>query len=105
MIPVYYYLLLSAALFSIGLLGALSKKNAILVLMSIELMLSATGINLVAFSHYLSPEAPAFLRGQVFALFVMVIAASEAGLGLAIILLLFRMKKTITVDKFNLLKG
>lgn len=105
MVPLTYYLVLAAALFSIGLLGALSKKNAILILMSVELMLGAAGINLVAFSHFMSPEAPAFLRGQVFALFVMVIAAAEAGLGLAIILLLFRMKKTIAVDKFNLLKG
>lgn len=101
-IPVTYWLFLAAVLFSIGLYGALSKRNAILILMSIELMLNAANINFVAFSHYITPET---LKGQVFAIFVMVVAASEVGMGLALVLLLFRRRNTVEVDQFNLLKG
>jgi len=101
-IPLTYYLILAAALFSVGLYGALSKRNAILVLMSIELMLNAANINLVAFSGYVTPET---LRGQAFAIFIMVIAASEVGLGLALVLLLYRQRGTVEVDQFNMLRG
>lgn len=86
MIPLYYYLILSAALFSIGLAVALSRRNAIMVLMGIELMLNAGNLNLVAFGFH----DPDFMRGQFFALFVIVVAAAEAAVGLAIVMRVYR---------------
>jgi NADH-quinone oxidoreductase subunit K len=88
------YLILSAALFTIGLIGVIVRRNMIVVLMCIELMLNAVNINLVAFSHRLSS-----LEGQVFAIFIITIAAGEAAVGLAIIIQLYRLKTTLNVDE------
>jgi NADH:ubiquinone oxidoreductase subunit K len=96
-----HYLILSAILFSIGLYGALAKHNAIVILMSIEIMLSAINIALVAFSRYIVPIA---LTGQVFALFAMAIAAAETAVGLAIIIAIYRNKETIDANKIDLMK-
>ncbi len=94
------YLMLSATLFSIGLIGVVIRRNMITVLMAIELMLNAVNINLVAFSQRLSS-----LEGQVFAIFVITIAAGEAAVGLAIIIQLYRLKSTINVDEARTLNG
>jgi NADH:ubiquinone oxidoreductase subunit K len=96
-----HYLILSAVLFSIGLYGALAKRNAIVILMSIELMLNAVNIALVAFSRYI---VPVLLTGQVFTIFVMVVAAAEAAVGLAIIISIYRYRETIDATKINLMK-
>ncbi|MBI2857025.1 MAG: NADH-quinone oxidoreductase subunit NuoK [Chloroflexi bacterium] len=96
-----HYLVLSAIIFSIGLYGALSRRHAVVILMCIELMLNAANIALVAFSRYLVPP---MLTGQVFALFVIVVAAAEAVVGLAIIMAIYRNRKTIEVDKIDLMK-
>ncbi len=96
-----HYLVLSAILFSIGLYGALAKHNAIVILMSIEIMLSAVNIALVAFSRYIVPTA---LTGQVFALFAMAVAAAETAVGLAIIISIYRNKETIDANKIDLMK-
>lgn len=101
MIPLDHFLFLSAALFSIGVVVAITKKNAIIVLMGIELILNAANINLVAFSRF----DPQMLQGQVFTLFVMVIAAAEAAVALAIVLKIYNHFKTIDLDKLNKLKG
>jgi NAD(P)H-quinone oxidoreductase subunit 4L len=96
-----HYLALSAILFSIGLYGALAKHNAIVILMSIEIMLSAVNISLVAFSRYIVPME---LTGQVFSLFAMAIAAAETAVGLAIIIAIYRNKETIDANKIDLMK-
>ena len=96
-----HYLVLSAILFSIGLYGALAKHNAIVILMSIEIMLSAVNIALVSFSRYVVPTA---LTGQVFALFAMAVAAAETAVGLAIIISIYRNKETIDANKIDLMK-
>jgi NADH-quinone oxidoreductase subunit K len=95
----YHYLVLSAALFTIGLIGVMVRRNIIIILMSIELMLNAVNINLAAFSHQLHNAA-----GQVFAIFVIVVAAAEAAVGLGIILAFFRNKETLNVDEMDILK-
>ncbi len=95
------YLVLSAILFCIGLFGALTKRNAVIILMSIELMLNAANISLVAFSRFVTP---ALLTGQVFAIFVMVVAAAEVAVGLAIILAIYRGMADIDVNNINLMK-
>jgi NADH-quinone oxidoreductase subunit K len=100
MITLSHYLILAAILFVIGVAGVLMRRNVIIILLSIELMLSAVNINLVAFSHYL--ENPA---GQVFVFFVMTVAAAEATLGLAIVVALFRNLETVNVDEINQMKG
>ena len=92
-------LLFSALLFSAGVYGVLARRNAIMVLMAIELMLNAVNVNLVAFSASLGD-----IDGQVFALFVIAVAAAEVGIGLAIVILLFRTRESINVDEVNLLK-
>jgi NADH:ubiquinone oxidoreductase subunit K len=94
------YLILSAFLFCTGIYGVLARKNAVLVLMSIELMLNAVNINLVAFSAFRDAVA-----GQVFALFVITIAAAEVGVGLAIVLLIYRNERTSDLDEVDQLKG
>ena len=99
MIHLPLVLLFSAFLFSAGVYGVLARKNAIMVLMAIELMLNAVNVNLVAFSAWLGD-----LDGQVFALFVIAVAAAEVGIGLAIVILLFRTRESINVDEVNLLK-
>ena len=96
-----HYLILSAVLFSIGLFGALTKRNAVIILMSIELMLNAVNITLIAFSSYV---VPALLTGQIFAIFVMVVAAAEVAVGLAIILAIYRGLANIDVNNINLMK-
>ena len=94
-----FLLIFAAVLFSCGVYGVLARRNAVLVLMSIELMLNAVNVNLVAFSGYLKT-----LTGQVFALFVITVAAAEVGIGLAIVILIYRNRETINVDEVNLLK-
>ena len=101
MMQLEYFLLLSAALFCIGIYGLVTSRNAIRVLMSIELMLNAVNINLMAFSNYLDPSTA---RGQVFSVFVISIAAAEAAVGLAIVLAIYRNRDTVDMEQFNLLK-
>jgi NADH:ubiquinone oxidoreductase subunit K len=99
MIPLPLVLIFAAALFATGVYGVLARRNAVLVLMSIELMLNAVNVNLVAFAQYLRN-----ITGQVFALFVITVAAAEVGIGLAIIILIYRNRETINVDDVDLLK-
>lgn len=98
--PVSFFLVLSALLFSIGIYGVLAREHAVLVLLSIELMLNAVNINLVAFSALLENN----LEGQVFALFVIAVAAAEVGVGLAIVILIYRNRQTVDVDDMSLMK-
>ena len=99
MIRLPFLLLFSALLFSAGVYGVLARRNAVMVLMAIELMLNAVNVNLVAFSSSLRD-----VGGQVFALFVIAVAAAEVGIGLAIVILLFRNRSSINVDEVNLLR-
>lgn len=101
MIPLSYYLTLSAILFGIGLIGVLLRKNAIAILFSVEIMLNSANLNLVAFSKYITPSQAS---GQMFALFVMAIAAAEVAVGLAIILMIYRNMQSIDLDKLNIFK-
>lgn len=96
-----FFIFLSAALFGIGIYGAISKRNVIAVLVSIELMLAAVNINLVAFNKYLTPDA---FIGQIFAIFVITVAAVEVGLGLALIIALTRKRGTTKLDELDWLK-
>jgi len=100
MVPLNWYLMLSAVVFMIGVFGFLTRRNIIIMFMSIELMLNAVNISLVAFSHYLQD-----MRGQILALFIITVAAAEAVIGLAIIIALFRNKDTVHVDEMNEMKG
>ena len=101
MIPLSYYLILSALLFLIGVVGIfLNRKNIITILMAIELMLLAVNMNFIAFSYFLGD-----LAGQVFVFFILTVAAAESAIGLAIIILVFRNNKSINVDELNRLKG
>jgi NADH-quinone oxidoreductase subunit K len=95
----YHYLVLSAALFMIGVIGVVVRRNIIIILMSIELMLNAVNINLAAFSYQLQNAA-----GQVFAIFVIAVAAAEAAVGLGIILAFYRNKETLNIDEMNLMR-
>lgn len=97
------FLLLAAVLFCIGVYGVLARRNGVLVLMSVELILNAVNINLVAFGRHLGDAAGA--TGQVFALFVITVAAAEVGVGLAIVLLIYRNKTSIDLDRMEELKG
>jgi NADH-quinone oxidoreductase subunit K len=99
MIPLSYYVTLSVIVFITGLVGVLIRRNIIIILLSVELMLNATNINFVAFSHYLHNVA-----GQVFVFFALTVAAAEVAVGLAIIIALYRSKSSINVDEFQLLK-
>lgn len=101
MIRLPIVLFFSAGLFAVGIYGVLARRNAVLVLMSIELMLNAVNVNLVAFSQLLQDTA---MTGQIFALFVVTVAAAEVGIGLAIVILIFRNRETINVDEINLLR-
>ena len=100
-IGIEHFLILSAVLFCIGLYGALAKRNAVVVLMCIEIMLNAVNIALVAFSRYIVPP---LLTGHIFAIFVMTVAAAEVVVGLAIIIVLYRGRETIDVEKMDLMK-
>jgi NADH:ubiquinone oxidoreductase subunit K len=99
MIRLPFLLVFSALLFSAGVYGVLARRNAVMVLMAIELMLNAVNVNLVAFSAHLQDVA-----GQMFALFVIAVAAAEVGIGLALVILLFRNRASINVDEVSLLK-
>lgn len=101
-IPLSWYLLLAAALFSIGFYGVLSRRNAVAILMGVELMLNAVNINLLAFWRYIRPEE---LTGQIFAIFVLTVAAAEAAVGLALIISIYRNRQTINIEEIDLLKG
>ncbi len=94
------FLILSAVLFAIGVYGVLARRNGVLVLMSIELILNAVNINLVAFGSYVSS-----ISGEVFALFVITVAAAEVGVGLAILLLLYRNRRSVDLSEADLMKG
>jgi NADH:ubiquinone oxidoreductase subunit K len=94
-----HFLILSAVLFSIGLYGVLAKRNAVIILMSIEIMLTAVNIAMVAFSRYSN-----VITGQVFVIFIMVVAAAEVAVGLALIITIYRRKKTVDAEKFDLMK-
>ncbi len=100
-VPLENFLVLSAALFSIGVYGVLARRNAILILMSVELMLNAVSINMVAFAVY---TAPSLFVGIIFAVFVITIAAAEVGLALGIVLRVFRNRGTAMVDEIDSLK-
>lgn len=100
-VNLYSYLMLSVIVFAIGLFGVLGRRNTIVMLMSLELMATAVNINLVALSRYLTPEQ---YTGQLFAAFVMVVSAAEVGLGLAIVLAVYRRLHTVDPDKVNLMK-
>jgi NADH-quinone oxidoreductase subunit K len=101
MIALHHYLVLSALLFAIGVIGIfLNRKNLIVLLMAIELMLLAVNMNFVAFSHYRND-----LAGQLFVFFILTVAAAESGIGLAILVVLFRNLSTIDVDEIDSLKG
>ena len=98
-IPLSYYLVLSGIVFLTGVVGVLLRRNIIIILLSIELMLNATNINFVAFSQYFHD-----VGGQVFVFFALTVAAAEVAVGLAIIIALYRAKSTINIDEFQLLK-
>ncbi len=99
MVPIEYYLYLSATLFTIGVLGVLYRRNAIIVFMCIELMLNAVNLLMVAFSNYLNDGA-----GQVFVFFIMAVAAAEVAVGLAILIMMYRNTKTTDINVLNRLK-
>ncbi|MEX2556800.1 MAG: NADH-quinone oxidoreductase subunit NuoK [Actinomycetota bacterium] len=96
-----WVLTLGALLFSIGIYGVLARRNAVLVLMSIELMLNAVNINLIAFGSFFQDQLAV---GQIFALFVIAVAAAEVGIGLAIVLMIYRNRETVNLDEVDLLK-
>ena len=100
MVPTAWYLILSAILFSMGVAAFLIKRNVITIFMSIELMLNAVNLSFVAFAHMWHQ-----IQGQIFVFFVMVVAAAEAAVGLAIIIAIFRTRKTLNVDQINLLNS
>jgi NADH-quinone oxidoreductase subunit K len=100
-IPLSWYLIVSAALFCIGLYGVLSRRNAIAVLMGVELMLNSVNVNLVAFWRYLTPDQ---VFGQVFAFFVLTVAAAEAAVGLALIISVYRSRQSVDVESIDSLK-
>ena len=99
MLELNYFLVLSALLFSIGVVGVLVRRNAMIIFMCIELMLNAINISLVAFSSFLGND-----NGQIFVFFVLTVAAAEAAVGLAIVISLFRNKESLDIDKINILK-
>ena len=101
MIPLSWYLILSAVLFSIGLFGVLARKNAIAILLGVELMLNAVNINLVAFWRY---GDVSLMAGQVFAIIVFAVAAAEVAVGLALVISIYRRRNTIIADEIDLLK-
>ncbi|HLI28849.1 MAG TPA: NADH-quinone oxidoreductase subunit NuoK [Chloroflexota bacterium] len=103
-----HFLILGAALFCLGTFGALARRNAVVVLMSIELMLNGLNITFVAFNRYLAPSfgpAASAWAGQVFALFIIAVAAAEAALGLAIVIAVYRLRHTVQVDQIDLMRG
>jgi NADH-quinone oxidoreductase subunit K len=101
MIPLSWYLILAAGLFCVGLYGALARRNALAILMGIELMLNAVNLNLVAFWRYLTPN---LITGQVFVLIVLAVAASEAAVGLALIISIYRRRSTVAAEDIDMMK-
>lgn len=101
MVPLEHILIFSAILFCIGLYGVMARRSAVLVLMSVELMLNAVAVNLVAFGFRLDPQ---HFSGIVFAVFVITVAAAELGLGLAIVLRVYRMRSSVNVDEIDLMR-
>ena len=99
MVPLTHYLIFSATLFSIGVLGVLIRRNAIVVFMCVEIMLNAVNISLIAFDRYLNQH-----DGQIFSFMVICVAAAEVSVGLAIVIALFRNKETVNLDEINLMK-
>jgi NADH-quinone oxidoreductase subunit K len=100
MITLSHYLILAAALFTLGVIGVFVRRNAIVIFMCIELMLNAVNLTFIAIAHHLQA-----LEGQIFVFFVMTVAAAEVAVGLAIIVVIFRNRQTILVDEIDLLKG
>src|SRR4029453_10860830 len=101
-VPLSWVLIVAGALFCIGLFGALSRRNTVGILLGVELMLNAVNINLIAFWRYLEPQ---LVAGQVFALFVITVAAAEAAVGLAMIIAIYRTRLTVNADEVDTLKG
>ena len=101
MIPISWYLVVAAALFSIGLFGVLARKNAVAILLGVELMLNAVNINLVTFWRYNAPET---VTGQVFAIIVFAVAAAEVAVGLALVISIYRNRKTVIADDLDMMK-
>ncbi|HOA22757.1 MAG TPA: NADH-quinone oxidoreductase subunit NuoK [Aggregatilineales bacterium] len=101
MIPLHWYLIVAGALFCLGLYGILARRNAVAILMSIELVLNSVNLNLVAFWRYLAPET---VNGQMFAIIVFAVAAAEAAVGLGLIISIYRNRQTVIVEDINLLK-
>ncbi len=119
-IPVWWYLLVAAALFAIGLYGTVTRQNAVNVLMGVELMLNAVNLNAVALWRYITPTVPAAgtgaagestaaylanVDGQIFALFIIALAAAEAAVGLALIIAIYRNRQSVQLDDFSLMQG
>jgi len=102
MIPLSWYLLLAAALFCLGLFGVVSRRNAVAILMSVELMLNAVNINLVAFWRYTTPDRS---TGLVWAVFVLTVAAAEAAVGLALVISIYRSRDSVVAEELDLLKN
>ncbi len=100
MVPLSHYIILSAVLFTLGVVGAMTRKNAIVVFMSLELMLNAVNLSLVAFSRFLDS-----MDGQIAVFLVMTVAAAEAAIGLALVVAIYRAKKTISVDELRSMQG
>ena len=100
MVPLNWYIILSAVMFSIGVFGFLSRRNLIIMFICLELMLNSVNVSLVAFSHYLQS-----INGQILVFFVITVAAAEAAIGLAIIIAYYKNNPTIKVDEINILKG
>jgi NADH-quinone oxidoreductase subunit K len=106
MVPINYYIILSAILFTIGVTGVLIRRNALIIFMSIELMLNAANLAIVAFSSILkTPAGAPVFSGQIFVFFVIAVAAAEVAVGLALIVEIFRSKHSIDVDQMSNLKG
>jgi NADH-quinone oxidoreductase subunit K len=103
-IPLEWYLILSAALFCVGVLGVVIRRNAIVVFMSIELMLNAVNLTLIAFSKYRTAAGGLDMDGHLMSFFVIALAAAEAAVGLAIVLSIFRHRKSVNVDEVNLMR-
>ncbi len=101
MIELHHVLIVSAVLFSLGVFGVLARRNAIMILLALELMLNAVNINLVAFAVYLDPG---LIVGVIFAIFVITVAAAEVGLALAIVLRLYRSRSSVNIDEVNLMR-
>lgn len=101
MIGLTHYMILATCLFGIGVYGALSKRSAVAILMSVELMLNAVNINFVAINHFLNPDQ---VVGQLFAIFIIVVAAAEVSVGLALIISIYRHRKSVDLSDFNLMK-